>query len=171
VSRGYIARSKSNDWRTPGWLVRAVDRWYRVATGRGIELDPCASREGPRLARRNWTRAGLTRRWEGNTFVNPPYSELAAWIRKAAESPDALVVLLVPARTDTRAFQQHVLGGSRASALVFLAGRLRFEGAPAPAPFPSCLVFFGRPDGPWPPPAPEPVQGVRILLGRLRGRK
>ena len=52
------------------------------------------------------------------------------------------VVVLVPARTDTRWFWESVLDGARDVRL--LRGRLQFEaeGATAAAPFPSAVVVY-----------------------------
>jgi hypothetical protein len=47
----------------------------------------------------------MVERWpSGGCWMNPPYSQIGEWMRKAHESALAgsLVVCLVPARTDTR---------------------------------------------------------------------
>ena len=54
----------------------------------------------------------------------------------------ALVVLLIPARTDTEAFHEYILPHAE---IRFLRGRLRFECAGKQkdaAPFPSMIVIF-----------------------------
>jgi len=51
------------------------------------------------------------------------------------------VVCLLPARTDTRWWQDNVPG---ASFVVFIRGRLRFGNATNSAPFPSALVVFSE---------------------------
>lgn len=50
-------------------------------------------------------------------------------------------VCLVPARTETKWFRTC---WSQADAMLFFYGRLTFQGAKSGAPFPSCLIFFGR---------------------------
>lgn len=79
-------------------------------------------------------------------FCNPPYGRnIGDWIRKAsqeASKPDTLVVLLVPARTDTRWFQNHILHRAEVR---FLPGRLKYEvngQAGEAAPFPSMIVVM-----------------------------
>ena len=62
----------------------------------------------------------------------------------AIESRRARIVMLIPARTDTRYFHEHIYRkpGVRYE---FLRGRLKFEvggAAMGPAPFPSMLVFW-----------------------------
>jgi hypothetical protein len=81
--------------------------------------------------------------------MNPPYGrEIGKWIAKAAASAhsgDATVVSLLPARTDTAWWHEHVqpiLAAKVPGQVVFIRGRLRFEGAPSSAPFPSCVVAF-----------------------------
>lgn len=85
--------------------------------------------------------------WGGKTvFCNPPYGRaIPEWVRKCsmeASRKDTLVVMLLPARTDTRWFQQYILNRAEVR---FLKGRLRFEtnGIPGgPAPFPSMIVVM-----------------------------
>jgi site-specific DNA-methyltransferase (adenine-specific) len=52
----------------------------------------------------------------------------------------AEVVVLLPARTDTRYWHEQV---AQADAICFWRGRMTFVGAPAAAPFPTALVYFG----------------------------
>jgi hypothetical protein len=54
----------------------------------------------------------------------------------------ALVVMLLPARTDTRWWHDYVI--PYASEIRFIRGRLKFGGAKNSAPFPSALVIFRR---------------------------
>ena len=61
--------------------------------------------------------------------------------RREAER-GALVVGLLPARTDTAWFHEYVYRA--ATEIRFLKGRLKFEGAAASAPFPSMIVVWGR---------------------------
>ena len=74
--------------------------------------------------------------------MNPPYGrEIGLWARKARlEAVEgSLVVGLVPARTDTRWWQESVLGHAD---VYFIAGRLKFGGAENSAPFPSAIVIW-----------------------------
>jgi hypothetical protein len=77
-------------------------------------------------------------------FLNPPYGrEIVRWMARAKiEGQKVPVVVLVPARTDTRWFWESVLDGARDVRL--LRGRLQFEaeGATAAAPFPSAVVVY-----------------------------
>jgi site-specific DNA-methyltransferase (adenine-specific) len=73
--------------------------------------------------------------------MNPPYGrEIGAWMRKAWSSAEAgaLVVCLVPARTDTAWWHDYAVKGD----VEFLRGRLKFGGHKNSAPFPSAVVVF-----------------------------
>ena len=78
-------------------------------------------------------------------FCNPPYSQIAKWVKKAWEEgrkPETLVVLLIPSRTDTKYFHDYILHRSE---IRFIAGRVKFSGAVYNAPFPSMIVIFRGP--------------------------
>ena len=98
--------------------------------GRGIPLHsrcrlkrPERKMRTPLHSRKQWPRTLMGGR--ERVFCNPPYGRnIGDWIRKAsqeASKPDTLVVLLVPARTDTRWFQNHILHRAEVR---FLPGRL-----------------------------------------------
>lgn len=114
--------SRSNDeWATPKYI-------YDQAIKKGM-FDPCPL--GGHVD-------GLILDWGKSNFVNPPYSKLRKWIEKsiAEHRKGKSVTLLIPARTDTKAFKLLFEYGS---SITFITGRLRFnEGGPAP--FPSMLV-------------------------------
>ena len=145
-SRGYMPRSKANDWRTPPEVIALVRTLWH---GR-IDLDPCASSDpAHHFAAHNLTVEddGLEEAWEGCAYVNPPFDALDAWAARCAEQGAVRgneVVLLLPARTDTRYWHEYV---TRARAVCFLRGRLRFVGATASCPFPTALAYWGA--APW----------------------
>jgi hypothetical protein len=85
---------------------------------------------------------GLRREWGQCVFLNPPYGRvIGQWIEKAYRqaSQGRLVVCLIPSRTDTRWWHEWVM---KASEIRFIRGRLKFNGAPYNAPFPSAIVIF-----------------------------
>lgn len=133
--------SLTDEWPTPQSLFDALDQEF------GFTLDPCATRENAKC-RQFLTKAedGLNYNWANHTvFMNPPYGRaIGAWMRKAYESTKAgaLVVCLVPARTDTTWWHRYAMRGE----IRLLRGRLRFEGGRHSAPFPSAIVIF-RPSG------------------------
>ena len=143
--KSYAACMSSRDqtWRTPPDLLASI----LVAAGReAFDLDPCSPRDGsPVPATTHWTECddGLTRPWSGLVFVNPPYSRaLPHWVSKCSREADsgAVVIGLVPSRTDTRWWHSHVAGQA---AVIMLKGRLRFGASTSSAPFPSAVVVWG----------------------------
>lgn len=85
------------------------------------------------------------RPWSGRVFVKPPYGPgIHRWIWRAYMSvrhkKAEIVVLLLPARTDTIWFHDYVV--PKANEIRFLRGRLHFSGSKNTAPFPSMLVIF-----------------------------
>jgi phage N-6-adenine-methyltransferase len=107
-----------------------------------LELDVCASPTNAKCPR-YYTREddGLTQPWEGKCWMNPPYGRtIGQWMKKAYEESQrgALVVCLVPARTDTAWWHDYATKGQ----VAFIRGRLKFGGHVNSAPFPSATVVF-----------------------------
>lgn len=134
--------SSYHGWHTPASLFDKVE----AAVG-PFDLDPCAPSTGgsPVRARVSFTELddGLSLDWFGRVFMNPPYGRvLSHWVSKAKSEADkgAMVVGLVPARTDTAWWQDHV---APFASVVFLRGRLAFGGQKVSAPFPSALALWG----------------------------
>lgn len=131
--------SNTIEWATPPDLFQRLDREF------GFTLDPCSTADNAKCAR-HYTKAenGLLQDWSNDVvFMNPPYGRaIGAWIAKAHEESKrgAIVVCLIPARTDTAYWHDHVM---QADEVRLLRGRLRFGGAKAAAPFPSAIVIFG----------------------------
>lgn len=93
-------------------------------------------------------------------FCNPPYGrQITDWVRKGYEEskkPGTLVVMLIPARTDTSYFHDYIFHG-KADEVRFIRGRLTFtdedgnptkdaKGRPCSAPFPSAVVIWRSKD-------------------------
>ncbi|MFI5223521.1 MAG: DNA N-6-adenine-methyltransferase [Nitrospirales bacterium] len=115
--------SASPHWRTPEALYDELNREFIFT------LDPCPLGGVD----------GLERSWAGErVFCNPPYGRrVGAWFEKRHEA--ILSVYLVPSRTDTAWWHDHVL---KATQIRFIRGRLRFNGAKINAPFPSAIVIY-----------------------------
>jgi phage N-6-adenine-methyltransferase len=134
--------SKTDLWATPPDFFAELDQEFH------FDLDPCANSENHKTAR-YFTKEddGLKQAWGGSrVFCNPPYGrETGLWVKKAYEEghkPNTLVVLLIPARTDTAYFHDYILGRSE---IRFVRGRLKFGEAQNAAPFPSMVVIFRGP--------------------------
>lgn len=129
-----------NDWETPHDFFEELDKEFHFT------LDPCASEQNHKCKKYYTEKEnGLLQDWSGEiVYCNPPYSakEQDAWVRKCyEESIHALVVMLVPARTDTERFHKYILPHAE---IRFLKGRLTFVGAKDPAPFPNMVVIFRK---------------------------
>lgn len=136
--RTVMFTSETDEWATPQALFDLLDREF------GFDLDVCATSENAKCER-HFTREqdGLSQRWDGTAWMNPPYGQnIGDWVAKAASSAQegATVVTLLPARVDTAWWWDHCRYGE----IRFLRGRLRFGGGEFPAPFPSAVVVFGR---------------------------
>lgn len=106
-------------------------------------LDVCATPENAKC-KRFFTKEddGLKQEWSGVVWMNPPYGrEIGFWMRKAHESAanGAVVVCLVPARTDTKWWHDYAI----IHEVRFVRGRLKFGDAKNSAPFPSAIVVMG----------------------------
>lgn len=75
-------------------------------------------------------------------FCNPPYSEISDWVEKAyreSRTDRTVVVLLIPARTDTRYFHNFIY---QRAEIRFIRGRLKYSNSKYNSPFPSMVVIF-----------------------------
>lgn len=143
----------SDEWSTPQdfWNVLDAEFAFTLDAAASLENRKCVSYFGLDHADPNRQNA-LTRRWAtiGTIWLNPPYSMCREFIGKAAQTAmdgDATVVCLVPSRTDTRWWHEHVWDRERHQPRTgvevrFVKGRLRFGGAESGAPFPSVVIVF-----------------------------
>lgn len=118
-----LFRSENDEYETPADLFDMLHMVFRFT------VDPCASIQSHMLPR-YWTIKddGLEQSWTGETlYINPPYSNCSGWVEKAAttyEDGHSQSVLLIPARTDTSYWQDHIF--PKATAIIYLRGRLKF---------------------------------------------
>ncbi len=140
-----LMTSVSGDWNTPESVLKLVRRFD------AIRLDPRSNGGSIVGAKVEWSEEvnGLGQSWairgRGVVYVNPPYGRtIIEWARKIRREADAgvEVVALLPARTDARWWQQGEAFES-AAAVCFWRGRITFCCAPASAPFPSAVVYWG----------------------------
>lgn len=130
--------SASCEWETPQDIFDSLDAEFHFT------LDPCATDENHKC-RKYYTKArdGLIQDWGGQTvFCNPPYSEISAWVEKAfreSRKDKTIVVLLIPARTDTKYFHDFIY---QRAEIRFVRGRLKFGNSKYNAPFPSMVCIF-----------------------------
>ena len=144
--------SKSDEWSTPQDLFDQLHAEFDfdvdlAATGLNTK---CASFYSATSSDalsddRDWS-AVHDRGW-----LNPPYSRRLCrkFIEKAANQrrQGFLTVMLLPVRTDTKAFHTHLYNAETwqprpGVEIRLLPGRLRFSGSANAAPFPSMIVVF-----------------------------
>lgn len=130
--------SKSDEWSTPNSFYQKLNKQFNFT------LDPCATEENHKCEKYHTIEIdGLKQDWRNESvFVNPPYSKIYDWTKKCFEEGQkygTCVVLLIPARTDTKYFHEFVM---KATEVRFVKGRLKFGNEKNSAPFPSMIVVF-----------------------------
>lgn len=97
-------------------------------------------------------------KWNWDFFMNPPYSQVKHWIRKAYEQHiinNKNALILTYSKTDTKWWHEYVEGKAEVH---FIKGRVRFVLPPFrvgcvwmynqvsknPAPYPSCWIIYRR---------------------------
>lgn len=134
------AKMVKDEWLTPPELLRALGEF---------DLDPCAPIIRPwEIAKKHYTinDDGLSKKWEGRVFCNPPYGEHTDnWLEKLFIHGNGIALIF--ARTDTQTWFRWVW--SKADGALFLEGRLHFHHASGQrakknAGAPSALVAYGQ---------------------------
>ena len=122
-------------WSTPQDLYDRYNEKYH------FDIDVCALPKNAKCKKYFTPEMdGLSQEWRGRCWCNPPYGrQIGKWVKKAFESK-AIVVMLLPARTDTKWFHEYCLPYGK---IEFIKGRIKFGNAEHSAPFPSMIVVFG----------------------------
>ena len=137
ITKGLMS-SNSNEWGTPKDFFEELNKEFKFT------LDPCSTHENAKC-KKHFTKEedGLKQDWSKDVvFCNPPYGkELPLWVEKAYKEnkKGALVVMLIPARTDTRYFHKYIY---KQHEIRFIKGRLKFNDGKNSAPFPSMVVVM-----------------------------
>lgn len=132
--------SKKEIWATPQDFFDKLNEEFHFT------LDPCALPENAKCSKYFTPEDdGLQQNWGGEiVFCNPPYGRKTCdWVKKAhheSKKPNTRVIMLLPARTDTKWFHEFIYNIS--SEIRFIKGRLKFGNANQSAPFPSMVVIF-----------------------------
>lgn len=125
--RKVVFSSGNDEWETPKALYETLDSVFHFT------LDPCATNDN-HLTPKWFTKDdnGLEKGWDWNTvFVNYPYSDAKRWLEKIGQEwAVSDIVVLCPARTDVKAFHEHVF--PKATAITFFNGRLKFLDSGSP---------------------------------------
>lgn len=132
--------SNFDSWTTPKDLFFSLDSKYHFT------IDLCAS-DINHLCNRYYTinDSCLDHSWQDEVcFINPPYSRyMYKFVSKCylEHLGNSKIVLLVPARTDTKWFHEFCYN-KKGVRIEFIKGRLKFGDGSSSAPFPSMLVYF-----------------------------
>lgn len=131
--------SATDLWETPQDFFDALDSEFH------FKLDVCSTPDNAKCSN-YYTKEedGLLQNWcgHGAIWCNPPYGrELNKWVKKAYETAQQgeTVVMLLPARTDTKWFHEYIYGKAK---IRFIKGRLKVGGNKNAAPFPSMVIIF-----------------------------
>lgn len=137
------------EWYTPPEFIECARR----ALG-SIDLDPCTSKLAQKYikARKFYTQEtdGLSKRWSGNVWMNPPYKSglvgdfVSKLLRHFSDAEVKQAIVLVNNATDTQWFQELA---EQANVICLVGGRLKFldaAGEPANTPLQGqCFVYLG----------------------------
>ena len=132
----WLFTSNTDLWSTPQSFFDRLNEefWFT--------LDPCATPENAKCKKfftkeQDWLAQS---RDNEIVFCNPPYwREIGKWVEKSSKAKWWKVVMLLPARTDTRWFHDFIY---QKSEIRFIKGRLKFGDGRNSAPFPSMIVVF-----------------------------
>jgi len=133
--------STTDQWTTPQNLFDSIQEEYGL-----FDLDAAADEYNSKapnfISKEN---DSLKTPWlHDNVWLNPPYGRtLLHWAEKCIQEikhgQPHQIVILIPARTDTRWFN---LLASQSSEIHFFKGRIKFGHGLSSAPFPSALIVL-----------------------------
>jgi len=130
--------SRTEEWETPQYVFGILNKEFN------FQLDVCATSENAKCKTYFDKHVdGLKQEWSPfRCWMNPPYGKnISLWMKKAYQESQqgALIVCLVPSRTDTRWWHNWAM---KAGEIRLIAGRLSFGDSDQSAPFPSSIVIF-----------------------------
>ena len=141
-----LLSSKKMDYCTPQDFFDELDGEFVFA------LDAAATKKSTKCIRYFTPEDdGLKQPWDVPpgyaVFCNPPYGrQIGEWVKKAYDESvrtGGTIVLLIPARTDTKYFHRYIYEKAE---IRFVEGRLKFTDEDGnsfgPAPFPSMVVIY-----------------------------
>ncbi|WP_106828110.1 DNA N-6-adenine-methyltransferase [Parabacteroides pacaensis] len=116
-------KAATTEWYTPQYIIESL--------GGKFDLDPCAPAILWYTAHKCYTKEidGLSQKWEGRVFLNPPYENpvVKHFVRRLADHNNGIALLY--ARCDNKMFFEDIF--NRATSIKFLRDR----------------IYFIRPDG------------------------
>ena len=133
-SRHAMFKAGNSERETPKWFFDHYDREFHLG------LDVCATAQNKKCAL-FFTKNGLRRSWFSNIWLNPPYSEIEPWCKKAweyAQTGKGVVVALLPVWPTAPWFKTYAIHGH----IRLLATRVGFVGEKSTAPFDLMIVVW-----------------------------
>lgn len=137
----FDTRFKSNtvEWPTPDETFIPLDSEFHFT------MDVAATSENAKCEQ-YWTKEqdGLSQKWEGVCWMNPPYGkDVPKWLKKAIQETANKVttVCLIPARTNTAWFHDLCLNEPSAE-VRFVKGRPKFGNASHGLPLPLAIIIY-----------------------------
>jgi len=127
---------KVDKWGTPPIFLKKLDEEFLFD-----DFDPCP------LDWKEGDPDGLEIEWAQTTFVNPPFSKMSAWIKKADKEwrKGKTIVMIMNLKTHTHAFHEYVL--KNPVEIRFLQGKINFvhpEGKKSTNPFGNMLLIWRK---------------------------
>ena len=123
--------SNSQEYGTPIEFYKQLDSIFH------FKLDPCTTKDNPLGTKHFYYKTdvpddGMSGPWNYNTYINPPFGKgIKNWILKMDSEAKVyggnVYVMLLPARTDTKWFQEYIMTRCRDNSVIYLLkGRLKF---------------------------------------------
>lgn len=144
----HVASTGENEWYTPSEIIEAA----RSVMG-SIDLDPASCKAAQKTVRAgkffSISDDGLSKKWSGNVWLNPPYSKdcIKLFSDKVVQEKENFnqAVVLVNNATETEWFQSMAI---HANGLCFPKGRIQFTdktGQKKNSPVQGqCFIYFGK---------------------------
>ncbi len=132
-------------WQTPTEILDMIHP---------INVDPCAGEDTNIGIDANYDKSddGLSKKWHGRVFVNPPFSQKGVWLEKVIKerSNTDCIFVLTPDSTDTKSWWHNYIA-EEADYVWFSRGRIAYinpeTGEKANNPtFGTAISVFGEPE-------------------------
>lgn len=133
------AKQTTDEWYTPQYIIQSLG---------DFDTDPCAPLQPLYKTAKvmyNKEDDGLSRKWEGRVWLNPPYSRplIEHFVKRMSDHGNGIALLFN--RCDSKMFQDVIF--KTATAILFLKGCIKFlkqDGSTAGSPgCGSVLIAFG----------------------------
>lgn len=139
---------KSDEWATPQGLFDMLNEYYNFIFDLACSKENCKTQNGFTIEddslNQSWVEITMNNS-SGWLWLNPPYSKCKEFVEKAHQEclKGAKIVMLLPARTDTRWFHAFLYKKKYVN-IEFIKGRLKFGDSKNSAPFPSMIITLNN---------------------------